>query len=179
MKSEEGPTQSGSPPDKNILNNTFRLHVPDSAGEFRVRKLLGDAWGRSAYRKWSQLHFIPCQPDQMQTPKQYSLHSGPRKEDIERLVRAKIVGRQRGGKEGIPMRPFYLSDPAKGRYRLITDVPHLNKSIKGKVRAALPKITKMYRQLLSTSWIVSADFACFYFQLPLHKRKGSAYTFRH
>jgi hypothetical protein len=77
------------------------------------------------------------------------------------------------------MRPFYLSDPAKGRYRLITDVPHLNKSIKGKVRAALPKITKMYRQLLSTSWIVSADFACFYFQLPLHKRKGSAYTFRH
>lgn len=136
-----------------------------------MRKLLGAGWSTSDYKKWSQLKFRP------ERDRQFSLHSGPRKDDMQKLLAAGIV--RKHGYPGIPMRPFYLAQPEKSRYRLITDVPQLNRNLKGKVPAKLPRVTQSYRLLLSSPWIVSMDFACFYFQLPLSSNHGSPYTFRH
>ena len=170
-KSEEGSAQSGPPHESSPLIPDYRLHVPERAGELRVRKLLGERWPRSAYKKWTHMKYHP------ERDRQFSLHSGPRKDDIRKLLDAGIV--KPYGYPGIPMWPFYLAQPEKQRYRLITDVPQLNKNLKGKVPARLPRITHSYRMLLSAPWIVSMDFSCFYFQLSLSAIHGTPYTFRH
>ena len=170
-KSEEGSAQSGPPHESSPLIPDYRLHVPERAGELKVRKLLGERWPRSAYKKWTHMKYHP------ERDRQFSLHSGPRKDDIRKLLDAGIV--KPYGYPGIPMWPFYLAQPEKQRYRLITDVPQLNKNLKGKVPARLPRITHSYRMLLSAPWIVSMDFSCFYFQLSLSAIHGTPYTFRH
>ena len=50
----EGTARSGPPQDRSPLKPEYRLHVPEQAGELRVRKLLGAGWSTSDYKKWSQ-----------------------------------------------------------------------------------------------------------------------------
>ena len=149
-----------------------KLHIPTMAGRLKAKKLLGPAWKKSSYRKWTGIH------DSSQNPqkRQHSVHSfAPH---IEALCAAGVMAETK--RAGFPMKPFLLLEAkAKGlRYRIITDVPELNTQIKGKVPARLPNVTGNYHTILRANYVVSADFSCFFFQLALAKRRGTPYTFR-
>lgn len=168
---DQGATEDGKPPhDCTPLIPTYRLHTPEEGGNLKVKKLLGKKWARSQFKKYTTLHWGgDCS-------KQHTLRAGERGPgDIQKLLDAGII--KRHGYKGIPMRPFYLPDAIKKRYRLITDIPLLNRELKGKVRTKLPRVTSNYQKLLNSEWIVALDFQCYYFQLPLN-RKSTTYTFR-
>ena len=150
---------------------SYKLHIPQETRCLRVRKLLGRRWEKSAFKRWTTLKndVIPHRSRQF--------NFTGRRGDKEILIEAGVIKETRV--LGFPMKPFLLQEEkGGGRCRVITDVPNLNELIKGKVPARLPYVVHMYGEIVKAKFVVSIDFKCFYFQLPLPGRRATPYTFR-
>ena len=174
---QTGPLQSGGKPDNEkhrsrppIPPAHYKLHIPQVSGQLKVKKLLASRYHTSAYKKWTSLRNDTV----ASTSRQYALNGRPG--DLEALLGAGVV--RPAYMAGFPMKPFLLQEEkGGGRCRVITDVPHLNNILRGKVPARLPSVVKLYHKVLKALCVVSIDFKCFFFQVPLGTRNRTPYTF--